>query len=169
MSKVRLIHFSSILLTFFTQRSLLSPLFSFFNIATCVCVWDELPSTVRVWFRALCIDGTSSFNDHFSGCTSCPLPLFSLSFSVNQPKPLCPCANNTMQWIVFPSFHFFPLPSLLPQYSCLIVNCSSAGWIAAIKTKLCPCWPKTCSPQTKSIKEGSSDRKGLEWAIYTSL
>lgn len=102
-----------------------------------------------VWLKTLCNEGTSSFRVwSFHRLPLFPLPLFSPRFPAIQPKLVQPCAGKHNAMNCFPFLSFFPSlsPSLLPLYSCLIVDCSRdcIPWIAGFKTKakLCPCWPK---------------------------
>lgn len=85
-----------------------------------------------------------SRSDHFTGYLFSLCLLLASAFLQSSPNWSSHVPANTMQWIVSPSFHFSPSlsPSLLPLYSCLIVDCSRdcGPWIAGIKTKakLCP-------------------------------
>ncbi len=158
------------LLTFFTHGWLLSPSFFFFSIAACVC--DEVAS---VWFEALSTEGTSSFKVRsFHRLPLLSLPLFSLCFPTIQPKLVQPCASkhNAMDCFPFPSFIPSLSPSLLPLYSCLIVDCSRdwVPWIAGIKTeaKLCVCWPKMVMMWQYSDWVLKKWWKTTEYEIYCS-
>lgn len=138
----------------FSHRTHCSPHPSSSSALPHVC--DEVAS---VWFRALRTEGTSSFKVRsFHRLPLLPLPLFSLCFPAIQPKLVQPCAGKHNAMNCFPFLSFIPSlsPSLLPLYSCLIVDCSRdwVPWIAGIKTeaKLYPCWPKMviiCSIRTE--------------------